>query len=65
MTDENVTKYKITVIGPGGAGKSALVVRLVNGVFFDEYDPTIQDDFRKRVSIDGEECILDIFRYSR
>ncbi len=26
----------------------------------DEYDPTIEDSYRKQVVIDGETCLLDI-----
>lgn len=28
--------------------------------FVDEYDPTIEDSYRKQVVIDGETCLLDI-----
>ncbi|KAL6083055.1 hypothetical protein STEG23_027531 [Scotinomys teguina] len=28
--------------------------------FVDEYDPTIEDSYRKQVVIDGEACLLDI-----
>jgi len=27
----------------------------------DDYDPTLEDSYRKQVAIDAEECILDIF----
>jgi GTPase KRas protein len=27
----------------------------------DDYDPTLEDSYRKQVTIDNEECILDIF----
>lgn len=26
----------------------------------DEYDPTIEDSYRKQVFVDGETCLLDI-----
>jgi GTPase KRas protein len=28
--------------------------------FIDEYDPTIEDSYRKQVTIDDETCLLDI-----
>ena len=28
--------------------------------FVEEYDPTIEDSYRKQVVIDGETCLLDI-----
>jgi len=33
---------------------------LINSSFVDEYDPTIEDSYRKQVVIDGETCLLDI-----
>ncbi len=41
-------------------GKSALTIQLVQSHFIDEYDPTIEDSYRKQVSIDDEVCLLDI-----
>jgi len=32
----------------------------VENHFIDEYDPTIEDSYRKQVTIDGESCLLDI-----
>lgn len=36
----------------GGVGKSALTIQLIQNHFVDEYDPTIEDSYRKQVSID-------------
>jgi len=41
-------------------GKSALTIQLIQNHFVDEYDPTIEDSYRKQVVIDGETCLLDI-----
>jgi GTPase KRas protein len=48
------------VLGGGGVGKSALTIRLVTDNFLDEYDPTIEDSYRKQMMIDGETALLDI-----
>ena len=37
------------VLGGGGVGKSALTIRLVTDNFLSEYDPTIEDSYRKQV----------------
>ncbi|KAL6068995.1 hypothetical protein STEG23_032111 [Scotinomys teguina] len=55
-----MTEYKLVVVGAGGVGKSALSIQLVQYRFVDEYDPTIEDSYRKQVVIDGEACLLDI-----
>jgi GTPase SAR1 family protein len=34
-------EYKIVVLGSGGVGKSALTVQFVQGLFVEEYDPTV------------------------
>merc|ERR1712113_830636 len=60
MTDKDSAEYKIVVLGGGGVGKSALTIRLVTDNFLDEYDPTIEDSYRKQVSIDGKPALLDI-----
>jgi len=53
-------EYKMVVMGGGGVGKSALTIRLISGNFLDEYDPTIEDSYRKTVEIDGVSATLDI-----
>eukprot|EP01101_Sappina_pedata_P008220 TRINITY_DN450_c0_g2_i1.p1 TRINITY_DN450_c0_g2~~TRINITY_DN450_c0_g2_i1.p1 ORF type:complete len:188 (+),score=109.08 TRINITY_DN450_c0_g2_i1:106-669(+) len=54
------TEYKLVIVGGGGVGKSALTIQLIQNHFIDEYDPTIEDSYRKQVSIDDETCLLDI-----
>jgi len=53
-------EYKIVVVGSGGVGKSALTIQLVQNHFIDEYDPTIEDSYRRQVAVDGDICLLDI-----
>ena len=48
------------VLGAGGVGKSALTIRLVTDNFLEEYDPTIEDSYRKQVDIDSVPGLLDI-----
>jgi len=55
-----LNEYKIAVCGAGGVGKSALTLQLVGNMFVEEYDPTIEDAYRKQVRVDGEVCFLDI-----
>jgi small GTP-binding protein len=52
--------YRIGVVGEGGVGKSALTMQFIQKFFLDEYDPTIEDSYRKQIQVDGEVCHLDI-----
>merc|ERR1711998_153053 len=56
----DMTEYKLVVVGGGGVGKSALTIQLIQNHFIEEYDPTIEDSYRKQVTIDGDPCLLDI-----
>ena len=52
--------YKIIVLGAGGVGKSALTIRLVTDKFLEEYDPTIEDYYRKPDEINGAEIVYEL-----
>jgi GTPase KRas protein len=49
------------VIGSGGVGKSCLTLRFVRDVYHDDYDPTLEDAYRKQAKLDGNDVIFDIF----
>jgi len=53
--------YRVVLVGEGGVGKSCLTIQFISEKFVEEYDPTMEDSYRKQVTVDGEECILDIF----
>jgi small GTP-binding protein len=59
-------EVKIVVMSPdlkpeqNAVGKSALVVRRIQNVFIQEYDPTIEDSFRQQLLIDQQQVMLDI-----
>eukprot|EP00010_Vexillifera_abyssalis_P007401 CAMPEP_0201549036 /NCGR_PEP_ID=MMETSP0173_2-20130828/5516_1 /ASSEMBLY_ACC=CAM_ASM_000268 /TAXON_ID=218659 /ORGANISM="Vexillifera sp., Strain DIVA3 564/2" /LENGTH=183 /DNA_ID=CAMNT_0047958575 /DNA_START=19 /DNA_END=567 /DNA_ORIENTATION=- len=51
----------LAMVGPGGVGKSSLTIQFVQNHFVEEYDPTIEDSFRKQIQLDdGEAVLLDI-----
>lgn len=56
MFDVTMTEYKLVVVGAGGVGKSALTIQLIQNHFVDEYDPTIEDSYRKQVVIGKSDC---------
>uniref|UniRef100_A0A914E312 small monomeric GTPase n=1 Tax=Acrobeloides nanus TaxID=290746 RepID=A0A914E312_9BILA len=56
----SLEECKLVVFGEGGVGKSALTFQLVRNIFVQDYDPTIEDSYRKQVIIDNRVIILDI-----
>ena len=55
-----MTEHKIVVVGHDAVGKSACVVQLILSHFIEEYEYTIEDSYRRQVTIDDETCLLDI-----
>lgn len=54
-------EYKVTILGSGGVGKSALTLRIISGVFTPTYNPTIEDYYRHDTNIEGVgPCIVEI-----
>eukprot|EP01132_Coremiostelium_polycephalum_P006174 gene6174-7688_t len=47
------TVYKVVVVGGGGVGKSSIIIQFIQNHFVDEYDPTIEDSYRKQCVISG------------
>lgn len=58
--DSFILDQRLVVMGAGGVGKSAMLIRFVSGQFVTEYDPTIEDAYRKTIIVDGETVLLDI-----
>ncbi|KAK6101619.1 Ras-related protein ralB-A domain protein [Brugia pahangi] len=52
--------HKVIMVGTGGVGKSALTLQFMYDEFVEEYEPTKADSYRKKVVLDGEECLIDI-----
>lgn len=44
---------QVVVLGSGGVGKSAITVRFMSNMFVDNYDPTIEDSYRKQIVVEG------------
>lgn len=53
-------QYKLVVVGGGGVGKSALTIQFIQSHFVQDYDPTIEDSYRKQCVIDDRVAHLDI-----
>ncbi|XP_065181174.1 circularly permutated Ras protein 1-like [Sycon ciliatum] len=46
-------EYKVVVLGSGGVGKSSLTIRFIQNHFVSDYDPTIEDSYRKQCIVPG------------
>ncbi|KAI9324807.1 hypothetical protein DFJ73DRAFT_225486 [Zopfochytrium polystomum] len=53
-------EFKLVVLGAGGVGKSALTIQFAQRHFVEEYDPTIEDNYRMVVTLDMQDIVLDI-----
>ena len=51
---------KVVIIGGEAVGKSCLVNQFIYNTFVKNYDPTIEDSYRKQLTCGGETVILDI-----
>ena len=40
-------------MGSGNVGKSSLTIRFTQDQFVEDYDPTIEDSYRKHIVVDG------------
>ena len=55
-----MTEVKLCLLGGGAVGKSAITINFVHKHFVEIYDPTIEDNYRRTWSVDGEMYLVDI-----
>ena len=46
-----------------GVGKSSLTGQFVSHMWTERYDPTIEDAFRKEITVNGHECVLEMYPF--
>eukprot|EP00048_Salpingoeca_helianthica_P016049 m.230182 g.230182 ORF g.230182 m.230182 type:complete len:199 (-) comp17946_c0_seq1:162-758(-) len=52
--------HKIIMVGNAGVGKSALTLQFMYEEFVEDYEPTKADSYRKKMTLNGSECQVDI-----
>ena len=51
---------KCGIVGDGGCGKTSISIGFTSDAFFDEYVPTVFDNFAKNMVVDGVNIALGI-----
>lgn len=59
-SEQSDSVFRLVVLGTGGVGKSALSQQLLYNLFSEDYEPTIEELYRKQVAIDNHACMLEI-----
>lgn len=59
-TNSSSIHHKVVVLGMSGVGKSSICIRFLRDIFYGDYDPTIEDSYRRQITVDDKTCILDI-----
>eukprot|EP01091_Cochliopodium_minus_P013657 TRINITY_DN4449_c0_g1_i1.p1 TRINITY_DN4449_c0_g1~~TRINITY_DN4449_c0_g1_i1.p1 ORF type:complete len:656 (-),score=185.42 TRINITY_DN4449_c0_g1_i1:56-2023(-) len=60
LSSNYTTDNKTALLGSGATGKSALVISFISDIFVAEYDPTIEESYRKQMVVDWNSFILEI-----
>ena len=60
LLQQKYDSMNLCVMGAGAVGKSAITLRFIQGQFVSNYDPTIEDAYRKQIDVDGNQLLLDI-----
>eukprot|EP01084_Bolivina_argentea_P195931 335998_1 len=65
LSDGNILEsahevFHVCMLGAGAVGKSALTLQFIQGQFVPDYDPTIEDAYRKHIQVDGNSLLLDV-----
>ncbi|KIM22222.1 hypothetical protein M408DRAFT_332999 [Serendipita vermifera MAFF 305830] len=56
----HVREFSAVILGAGGVGKSALTLRFMKGYFHEAYDPTIEETYRRTITLDDEASRLEV-----
>jgi len=52
--------WRVTLLGDGGVGKTALALQFTMNCFVENYEPTLEDVYRKQLSVDERLCFVEV-----
>eukprot|EP01120_Amphizonella_sp_Union-15-10_P014744 TRINITY_DN726_c0_g2_i1.p1 TRINITY_DN726_c0_g2~~TRINITY_DN726_c0_g2_i1.p1 ORF type:complete len:186 (+),score=42.47 TRINITY_DN726_c0_g2_i1:33-590(+) len=55
-----MAEFNIVVLGGAEVGKTAIILQLIQKHFPEEYDPTIEDNYKKTVTVDNKTYVMEI-----
>jgi len=56
----DVEMWNLVVLGEGGVGKTSIVTKFVNYIYNEMYSPTIEDSYRKQISVDEKVTMVEV-----
>lgn len=60
LEKNSIKRRKMIFLGSPGVGKSSIITRFKDNVFFDSYEPTIQNTINKKIKLNDELIDLEI-----
>eukprot|EP01132_Coremiostelium_polycephalum_P007780 gene7780-9578_t len=60
INNQPKSNFKIVMLGEGGVGKTSISIRFVSDRFVTDYDPTVEDAYKKDYMLGDEEVKLEI-----
>lgn len=61
MAEHSMSReYKIALCGSASVGKTSLCLKFVHQRFQGDYVPTVEDRYRKAITIEGKSCMVEI-----
>ena len=60
MYEEEGWEIRINIVGGGGVGKTSFATYFISRFFYPEYDPNVEDTYRRRFMLDDENIVVEL-----
>ncbi|KAJ5070001.1 ras gtpase [Anaeramoeba ignava] len=65
LDNDNELQLRIGLFGAGGVGKSTITIRFIQNIFIGDYDPTIEEEYRKIFDLNDKKISLNTLDTAR